>query len=505
MRGAPVPHFARRWRWHSAGGAPAPPAAAARKTLTPTAPPPSALPLYVDLDGTLFPGDTLHEAILLLLRRNPLNLLRLVFKRRVADAVRFDATSLPYRADFLAFLRGEWARGRPLVLATAADARIAAAVAEHLGVFSAHLGSEAVNLKGPRKREAIERHAGGPYAYAGNDTADLAVWQGAAEAVVVNAPAGVLRRLRALHPAAQVYAREPLGLRTLLKAIRLQQWSKNVLMFVPLLAGHVSDARAWGAAALAFVAFGLVASATYLVNDLLDLPNDRRHATKRARPLASGRLGVAAAVVLGIGLAVGGFSLAAMVSPPFALMLAGYTVITLAYSLWLKSLALLDVLVLASLYTWRIMAGAVVAEVALSNWLLAFSMFLFLSLALVKRCAELEEMIDTERSHTPGRGYLLVDLATLRGMGMASGFLAVMVLALYIDSQNGKALYPAAEWLWGLAPLLLAWVMRIWLKVARRELHGEDPVAFALKDRYSWLTLLAMGGFAALASRGGLA
>jgi 4-hydroxybenzoate polyprenyltransferase len=482
-----------------------------RPTLTPPAPPPSALPLYVDLDGTLFPGDTLHESVLLLLRRNPLNLLRLVawllqgrlaFKRHVADAVRFDAALLPYRADFVAFLRSEWARGRPLVLATAADARIAAAVAEHLGVFRDHLGSGDVNLKGARKREAIERHSGGAFAYAGNDAADLAVWQGAAQAVAVNAPAGVLLRLQAQHPSALVFAREPLGLRTLLKAIRLQQWSKNVLMFVPLLAGHVSDAGAWGAAMLAFVAFGLVAAATYLVNDLLDLPNDRRHASKRARPLASGRLGIAAGVALAAGLASAGFVLAVAVSPPFALMLVGYTVITLAYSLRLKSLALLDVLVLASLYTWRIMAGAVVAEVALSNWLLAFSMFLFLSLALVKRCAELEEMIDSERTHTPGRGYLLVDLATLRGMGMASGFLAVMVLALYIDSQNGKTLYPAAGWLWGLAPLLLAWVMRIWLKVARRELRGEDPVAFALKDRYSWFTLLAMGGFALLASKG---
>lgn len=479
--------------------------------MTPSAPPPSVLPLYVDLDGTLFPGDTLHESILLLLRRNPLNLLRLIgwllqgrlaFKRHVADAVRLDATSLPYRADFVAFLRAEWAQGRPLVLATAADARIAAAVADHLGVFRAHLGSESVNLKGERKREAIERHAGGPYAYAGNDSADLAVWQGAAQAVAVDAAPNVLRRLQALHPQAQVFARQPLGLHALLKAIRLQQWSKNVLLFVPLLAGHVTDVAAWGAAVLAFVAFGLVASATYLVNDLLDLPNDRRHASKRARPLASGRLGIAAGVGLALALAAAGFALAVAASPPFALMLAGYTLITLAYSLWLKSRALLDVLVLAGLYTWRIMAGAVVAEVALSNWLLAFSMFLFLSLALVKRCAELEEMIDSERSHTPGRGYLLVDLATLRGMGMASGFLAVMVLALYIDSQNGKALYPAAEWLWGLAPLLLAWVMRIWLKVARRELRGEDPVAFALKDRYSWATLLAMGGFAVLASKG---
>lgn len=465
----------------------------------------------MDLDGTLFPGDTLHESILLLLRRNPLNLLRLiawllqgrlVFKRRLADAVSFDASSLPYRADFLAFLRAEWARGRPLVLATAADARIAAAVADHLGVFGAHLGSEAINLKGARKLEAIERHSGGPFAYAGNAAVDLAVWQRAAEAVVVNASAAVTRRLQALHPNARVFAREPLGLRTLLKAIRVSQWSKNVLLFVPLLAAHVSAAAPWIATLQAFFAFGLCASATYLVNDLLDLPNDRRHASKRHRPLAAGRLGLATAVGWAGALALAGFALAVLVSPPFALMLVGYVVLTLAYSLRIKSLVLLDVLLLASLYTWRLMAGAVVAEVALSNWLLAFSMFLFLSLALVKRCAELEEMADTERTHTPGRGYQLVDLATLRGMGMASGFLAVMVLTLYIDSQNGKALYPAAEWLWGLAPLLLAWVMRIWLKVTRRELRGEDPVAFALKDLYSWLTVGAMVSFAVLAARG---
>jgi 4-hydroxybenzoate polyprenyltransferase len=183
-------------------------------------------------------------------------------------------------------------------------------------------------------------------------------------------------------------------------------------------------------------------------------------------------------------------------------MLSGYLAITLAYSVYLKSLALFDVLLLAGLYTWRIAAGAVVAQVTLSNWLLAFSMFLFLSLALVKRCAELEEMNDTEATRTPGRGYRLEDLATLRGMGVCSGFLAVLVLALYIESQNGRALYPQPLWLWALVPLLLAWVMRMWLKVARRELHGEDPIAFALKDAASWVTLLAMTGAALLASRG---
>jgi 4-hydroxybenzoate polyprenyltransferase len=195
-------------------------------------------------------------------------------------------------------------------------------------------------------------------------------------------------------------------------------------------------------------------------------------------------------------------ALALAISPALAAMLLGYLAITLAYSLHLKSLALFDVLLLAGLYTWRIAAGAVVAQVVLSNWLLAFSMFLFLSLALVKRCAELEEMSDTEATRTPGRGYRLEDLPTLRGMGVGSGFLAVLVLALYIESQNGRALYPQPLWLWALAPLLLAWVMRIWLKVARRELHGEDPIAFALKDRGSWITLLAMAGAGFMASRG---
>ena len=477
----------------------------------PSPSPAPALPLYVDLDGTLFPGDSLHESVLLLLRRNPLNLLRLLlwlfqgklhFKRRLADAVRPDPATLPYHSAFLDFLRAERASGRRLVLATAADHRIAAEVAHHLGMFDDHLGSQDVNLSGTHKLAAIRLHSGGAFAYAGNGAVDLAVWQHSAEAVAVNTPPGVHRRLTALHPQARVFKREPLRLRTLLKAIRLTQWSKNTLVFVPLLASHVTSAQAWAAVLGAFVAFGLCASATYLFNDLLDLPNDRRHAHKRKRPLAAGLLGVGPALAMAAALLTAGLVLALAISPALAAMLAGYLAITLAYSVYLKSLALFDVLLLAGLYTWRIAAGAVVAQVTLSNWLLAFSMFLFLSLALVKRCAELEEMNDTEATRTPGRGYRLEDLATLRGMGVCSGFLAVLVLALYIESQNGRALYPQPLWLWALVPLLLAWVMRMWLKVARRELHGEDPMAFALKDAASWVTLLAMTSAALLASRG---
>ena len=196
------------------------------------------------------------------------------------------------------------------------------------------------------------------------------------------------------------------------------------------------------------------------------------------------------------------FALALAASPAFAGMLALYTAITLAYSIHLKRLPLVDVMVLAALYTLRIGAGAIAAEVTLSNWLLGISMFLFLSLALVKRCAELEELDDEERGVAPGRGYQARDLVSLRAMGMASGFLSVMVLTLYIDSQSGREQYAQPEWLWAAAPLLLLWIMRIWLKTGRRELQGEDPLQFALRDRISWVTLALIAGIGLLAIKG---
>jgi 4-hydroxybenzoate polyprenyltransferase len=475
------------------------------------------MPLYVDLDGTLTPSDTLYESVTLFVRSSPLNLLRLLawlflgkagFKRQLADAVRPDPARLPYHGDFLQFLRGEHARGRPLVLASAADARIVREVAEHIDVFSATLGTEdGPNLSKGNKREAIAAHALAAghtqWAYAGNSADDLEVWQGSALAVAVNTPAAVLRQLRRQHPEVQVFERQPLRLRTVLRAIRLKQWSKNALLFIPLLGAQATVAEAWGAVALGFVAFGLCASATYLFNDLLDLPSDRVHRIKRLRPLAAGTLSIPTAVAIGAAMLVLAFALAFAVSSGFAAMLLLYTTITLAYSMRLKRLPLVDVLVLAALYTLRIGAGAVAAQVTPSNWLLAISMFLFLSLALVKRCAELEEIgAQADATLAPGRGYRQSDLPSLRGMGMSSGFLSVMVLTLYINSQHGRSQYAQPEWLWAAAPLLLLWIMRIWLKTGRRELHGEDPLQFALRDCFSWLTVALLVGVGLLATIG---
>ena len=483
----------------------------------PTATADAPCPLYVDLDGTLTPTDTLYESALLLVRRHPLNLLRLLawlplgkaaFKRRLADAVRPDPATLPYHEPFVRHLMTEREQGRSLVLASAADARIVREVSDHLGLFDDVLGTEAdgPNLSRANKREAIAAHARAHgherWAYAGNSRDDLAVWAGASEAVAVNAPPSVVASLQREHPQAQVFEQTPPSLKTVLRAIRLKQWSKNALLFVPLLAAHSLDPAAWGAVLLAFVAFGLCASATYLVNDLLDLPNDRAHRIKRHRPLASGAIGIPTAVGLGLVMLGLAFVLALAVSTGFAWMLLAYTVTTLAYSLVLKRLALIDVLVLSGLYTLRIGAGAVASGVDLSNWLLAISIFLFLSLALVKRCAELEELEDDRSKLAPGRGYRPRDLDSLRAMGMSSGFLAVLVLALYIDSQNSRQLYAHPDWLWAAAPVLLLWVMRIWLKTGRRELHGEDPLQFALKDPFSWFTLLVMGGIGLAATVG---
>ena len=473
----------------------------------------------MDLDGTLTPSDTLHESALLLVRRHPLNLLRLLtwlplgkagFKQRLASEARPDPALLPYHEPFVQYLRDERARGRPLVLASAADARIVQEVASHLEVFDDHLGTNAqadgVNLSRGNKRAAIDAHARarghGQWAYAGNSRDDLDVWAGSAEAVAVNAPGGVVSSLQRTHPQARVFEREPLSLKTVLRAIRLKQWTKNGLLFVPLLAAHSLNPQLWLSVMLAFVAFGLCASATYLVNDLLDLPSDRVHRLKRHRPLAAGSVSIPHAVVLGLLMITLAFVLAWHVSAGFTAMLLLYTVTTLAYSLQLKRLPLIDVLVLSGLYTLRIGAGAVATGVDLSNWLLAISIFLFLSLALVKRCAELEELVDDSRVLAPGRGYQGTDLPSLRAMGLSAGFLAVLVLALYIDSQNSRALYAHPDWLWAAAPVLLLWLMRIWLKTGRRELHGEDPLQFALRDRFSWLTLLAMGLIGWLATTG---
>lgn len=453
-------------------------------------------PLYVDLDGTVTYTDMLLESALELLKRNPLNLFRLLLwlfagrarlKAEIAARTHLDVASLPYNEKLLERLQAEKAAGRRLVLASASDRKWVDAVARHLKLFDAVIASDGINnLKAGGKRRAIENDANGQaWAYAGNSRDDVAVWAGAREVWVVNARPALARQALRAFPDATRLDGPRVTWRTFAKALRLHQWAKNALLFLPLLAAHSTDVSAWFEVLTGFVIFGLCASATYVINDLWDLRSDRLHPRKRARPFASGAL----SILTGIGLVAVllPFSVAAawFLSPAFAGLVALYVFITLAYSFRLKRIPLVDVLTLAILYTHRIFAGGVLAGLEVTHWLLAVSLFMFLSLALVKRCTELEWMREMGKAGAAGRGYRSSDLPYLVGMGIASGFSAILVLALYIESQRDSVAYPSAGALWFVLPVLMYWIMRLWIKTSRMEIN-DDPLLFAVKDPSSW-------------------
>lgn len=473
---------------------------------------PAAPPLYVDLDGSLSHTDLLFESFLLLIKRNPLYAFWCVLwlfgggigrlKAEIARRVDLDVTVLPYNDALLAHLRAQREAGRRIVLASAANRELVARIAEHLDVFDGWLASdERTNLKAGAKLRAIEADAQGPFAYAANGHVDLVVWERAAEIIVVNPDRGVLAAASKIRQPSLVLPKRPAGLRVWLKAVRLHQWAKNALLFVPLLAAHSLDPTRWLSVLLAFVAFGLCASATYVINDLLDLASDRQHPRKRFRPFASAVLSIPSGMTLAAVFLPLSFVLAWIVSSLFLAMVLVYLVLTLAYSLGLKRVTFVDVLLLAFLYTYRVLAGGLAAGVVVSNWLLAVSMFMFLSLALVKRCAELEVMNESGKAKLAGRGYRSTDLPYLISMGIASGFAAVMVLALYIDAQEAGAMYPRAQLLWLILPVLLYWIMRLWMKTSRMEIH-DDPLQFAISDPASWLAGAIIGCIALAASFG---
>lgn len=454
------------------------------------------LPLCVDLDGTLVRTDLSIEGALALLRRNPLNLFALLawllrgrahFKREVARRTRVNAASLPYDARVLQWLR-DVGPSRRRVLCTASDQAAADAVAAEAGCFDEAIGSDGErNLGGRAKRdELVARYGERGFDYAGNAPPDRHVWRSARHAIVVNASPRLLARVRRECDVERVFERRGGGWRTWLRALRPHQWLKNLLVFVPIAGAHrIFEPDAAFAAGLAFVAFSLCASAAYVLNDLLDLDADRRHPVKRRRPFAAGDLPVAAGLVAAPLLALAAFAGAILLLPTaFVLALLVYGVTTLAYSLFLKRLVALDVLTLAALYTVRIIGGAVAVPVEASWWLLAFSMCLFLSLAMVKRHAELHRLASGDGAKAAGRGYAVGDLGFVRRLGEGSGYLSVVVLAFYVDSTRSAMLYRHPSVLWLLTPLLLFWIHRVW-RLARRGAMHEDPVVFALTDRVS--------------------
>jgi 4-hydroxybenzoate polyprenyltransferase/phosphoserine phosphatase len=473
----------------------------------------TAIPLAVDLDGTLVRSDTLHESALRALREHPFALLQLPFwllqgkavvKQRLAELAQFDPATLPYHQPLLEWLTTQRAQGRKLVLCTAADQTIASVISAHLGIFDEVLASDGnTNLGGHRKAEALERRFGaGGFDYVGNAAVDLHVWQRARKAVVVNASAELTRQARKVTEVDKVFDPDQRATEALLRTLRPHQWAKNLLLFMAPMAAHlIPDGAMLSRLMLAFVAFSLCASAVYVANDLLDLDSDRQHPRKRLRAFAAGQLPVAVGVVLVPVLLVAALLCALPVGWAFGSWLLFYFALTCAYSLWLKRLVIIDCLALAMLYTLRVIAGAAALSIPLSFWLLAFSAFFFLSLAFVKRYAELDVQakLGSERAH--GRGYLTSDATLVQTFGLMSGYASVLVLALYLNSDAVVRLYRAPELIWAAVPVLLYWISRIWMKAHRGEMH-DDPLVFALRDRAGLIAGVVFFGVLLAGSRG---
>ncbi len=479
-------------------------------------------PLCVDLDGTLVKSDTLVDAILILARQQPASPLqwpewlrkgRAGFKREVTDRAVIQMEHLPYNEPLVAFLWEERARGRKIYLATAADSAFAEKVAAHFpGLFDGVLASDGtLNLAGSNKLRAFQDRFPGGFTYIGNAMPDRTLLAASHQPMVANPHRNLRVALRkdktTIH---REFADQRPTHKVLFKAIRLHQWAKNILVFVPPVLAHEINADTVVSSLLAFFSLSFCASATYIINDLLDIEADRRHPRKRKRPFASGDLSPFAgvsivalfflvAIVLGLLVPVAHRYLGQPVAYPewrplgFLGWLAVYTVTTLAYSFVLKKKVLVDVIVLSGLYTVRLLAGSSATHVPVSEWLGAFSIFFFLSLAFVKRFSELHLMAANNLSSASGRGYRTSDIEQLRSLGTGSAFASVVVLTMYISNLGAANLYAHVDRLWLLAPILILWISRVWLLASRGELH-EDPVVYAITDKTSW----AMGALSAL-------
>jgi len=455
-------------------------------------------PLCVDLDGTLLRSDILYESLLALLSNNPLYIFLVPFwllrgkayvKRQLASRVQLPAETLPYDERVLEILRTT--TQRPRVLCTASDRLLVQPIADHLGLFEEVMASDGqTNLSGSNKGQALAARFGERgFDYMGNGQVDLKVWAHAGGAIVVNNGAGLAS---AAAKQTEVLAHLPSqngGLMTWIKALRIYQWLKNLLVLVPLLTAHrFFDIVSIIDAGTAFLAFGLCASGVYLLNDLLDLTPDRMHPRKRKRPFAAGTLPLLHGLLVAPLITLAGFALALACSPAFAGVLLCYYVMTLSYSLKLKRIVMIDVVLLAALYTVRIIGGAVAINSELSFWLLAFSMFVFLSLAMLKRYTELASALASGKGMAIGRGYSVADLPLVQSLGAAAGYIGVMVFALYINSPESLELYSNPKLLWLLCPILLYWISRMWIVSHRGDMH-DDPIVFAAMDRGSQIVI----------------
>ncbi len=457
-------------------------------------------PLCIDCDGTLIATDLLYEAFFLMLKQYPLGLLLLPFwlmkgkvylKERLAEHVSFNWATLPYRPEMIALIQKARHQDKQVVLVTASPMLWANGIAQHLACFDKVLATEnGVNLAGKNKADYLVNLFGERnFDYAGDSHVDLHVWARAAGAIVVSSNKSLVKSALQKTSDVQTIKIPRAKIWVYLRALRVHQWLKNLLIAVPLLAAHQLNAfEGITQVIYAFLAFSLCASSVYVLNDLLDLDSDRQHIRKRKRPFAACTIPLWQGMLM-VPLLLGiAFAISTLLPSRFIVVLAAYFVMTLAYSVRLKQQVIVDVMMLAGLYTMRVIAGAAATAITPSFWLLAFSMFIFLSLALVKRYSELLITLQSSKQEAAGRGYTVNDLTVLMSIGVSSGLGSVLILALYLNNPETNLMYPNTMWLWLMPPLLLYWVSRMWMKAHRGQVD-DDPVVFAAKDWQSILVL----------------
>lgn len=455
-------------------------------------------PLFVDLDGTLIFSDLLVESSLKFLKQTPFGFIYLLIwlfkgkaylKSQLASHVDLEIESLPYNEDFIAFLRDENRQGRRIYLATASIAKYADQIAEHLAIFDGVIATSASsNLKGIAKLEKC-REISPDFAYAGNETIDFTIFEHAKQSYLVNPTAKALARTK-VTPVDRVWLVEKNPLKVVLKGLRVHQWLKNLLIFVPLLvSGLFTDIQAIGYSILGFLLFSLLASATYVLNDLSDLEADRVHPRKKNRPIPSGIWPLHNAIFMAVGLFFLVVISSILLTPlNFQVAMLAYLLLTLAYTFYFKDYVIADVISLASLFTIRIIAGTMILNVELSFWLLAFSMFTFFSLALVKRCAELKLLSQMNKTKSSGRDYYVDDYNLMQSFGVTSAFISLLIMSFYVQASLHDGFYQTPILLWATLPAFAYWLCRMWLKTNRGEMH-DDPIVFSIKDKGSIITI----------------
>lgn len=463
-------------------------------------------PIIVDLDGTLIRTDTLHESVLELIRVHPQKIILVPFwllkgrafaKAKIAELISLNPANLPYNDQLIDMLRFEKERGRQLVLCSGADKSIAMPIAEHVGIFDNVIASDGkLNVTGVNKRIKLDEVYGYKgYDYIGNSSDDLAVWAGSLKGMCVNSSGNVRKRALKIGvdeikinynniKSSKIY--------TLAKAIRVHQWVKNTLLFLPLVAAHqITNIHAISLLVLAFLSFSLCASAVYVINDLVDLDNDRQHSRKRNRPFASGILQIRTGVAIALIALCASVGISIFVGSEFAAWLIIYFLLTMAYSVSIKRYVLIDCITLAVLYSLRIVSGAAAVNIQLSFWMIAYSVFFFLSLAFLKRYAELKTQCKYDKIKIRGRGYFPSDIRLIQMIGVSSSNLSVLILALYLNSDSVNKLYSSPQIIWTAIPIMLYWLSWVWLQADRGRMH-DDPILFALNDRNSWFSFLSL-------------